>query len=90
MSIVAIVLIPINSISGFSIIIIIIFYTLEKEKIFMKRIFKGLLLIVAVLSLSTACFKRDDMENINVITTIYPIEYISNYLYGVQHHHLLS
>ena len=48
----------------------------------MKRIFKGLLLIVAVLSLSTACFKRDDMENISIYTTVYPITYIINSLYG--------
>ena len=27
-------------------------------------------------------FKRDSMENINIITTIYPLEYAINYLYG--------
>ena len=48
----------------------------------MKRIFKGLLLLVAVLGLSTACFKRDDMENITIYTTVYPITYIINSLYG--------
>lgn len=48
----------------------------------MKRIFKGLLLLVAVLSLTTACFKRDDMENINIYTTVYPITYIISNLYG--------
>ena len=32
----------------------------------------------------TGCtlFKRDNMENINIITTIYPLEYSTNYLYG--------
>ena len=32
----------------------------------------------------TGCdfFKRDNMENINIITTIYPLEYALNYLYG--------
>lgn len=32
----------------------------------------------------TGCtfFKRDNMENINIITTIYPLEYSTNFLYG--------
>ncbi len=32
----------------------------------------------------TGCtfFKRDNMENINIITTIYPLEYVTTYLYG--------
>lgn len=47
----------------------------------MKRI---KLLIIPLLILLTGCtlFKRDDMENINVITTIYPLEYSIDYLYG--------
>ncbi len=48
----------------------------------MKRIFKGLLLIIMLLSFSTSCFKRDDMENIKIYTTIYPITYIIDQLYG--------
>jgi len=48
----------------------------------MKRIFKGLLLLLLILSSSTACFKRDDMENINISTTVYPIAYIIQSLYG--------
>ncbi len=47
----------------------------------MKRILKGLLLIMVVLS-TTSCIKRDDMENINIYTTIYPINYIIERLYG--------
>ena len=47
----------------------------------MKRIFKGLLLIL-VLVTTTGCIKRDDMENININTTIYPINYIIERLYG--------
>ena len=31
---------------------------------------------------TTGCFKRDDMEDINIITTFYPIEYVTNMLYG--------
>ena len=48
----------------------------------MKRIFKGLLLLTILLGFSTACFKRDDMENIKIYTTVYPITYIINQLYG--------
>ena len=48
----------------------------------MKRIFKGLLLIICVMFLTSACFKRDDMENITISTTIYPITYIMQELYG--------
>ena len=44
------------------------------------KIFISLLLLI----LLTGCtvFKRDNMENINIITTIYPLEYSINYLYG--------
>ena len=47
----------------------------------MKRI---KLLIIPLLLLLTGCtlFKRDDMENINIITSIYPLEYSIDYLYG--------
>ncbi len=48
----------------------------------MKRIFKGLFLMGLVLMLSTSCIKRDDMENIDIYTTIYPINYIIERLYG--------
>jgi len=44
----------------------------------MKKIF--LLLIMTFLL--TGCFKRDEMEDIDVITSIYPIEYVTNRLYG--------
>lgn len=32
--------------------------------------------------MSTGCFKRDNLEDITIYTTSYPIEYITNYLYG--------
>ena len=48
----------------------------------MKRIFKGLLLGLLVLNLSCSCIKRDNMENIHIYTTVYPITYIINELYG--------
>lgn len=43
-----------------------------------KLLFITLLLCI----LTTGCFKRDTMEDINVITTFYPIEYVTNILYG--------
>lgn len=49
----------------------------------MKKI-KYLVLVIVLMIFMTGCslFKRDNMENINIITTIYPLEYITNYLYG--------
>ena len=34
------------------------------------------------LFLITGCFKKDNLENITIYTTAYPIEYITNQLYG--------
>lgn len=38
----------------------------------------GLISIIA----TTGCFKRDSLEGIEIITTTYPIEYVTDYLYG--------
>lgn len=46
-----------------------------------KKIFL-LLLLVGITSLTTGCFKRDSLEDIEIMTTVYPIEYVTNYLYG--------
>lgn len=45
---------------------------------------KKVVCIVLLISifLTTGCLKRDDMEDINIITTIYPIEYVTKRLYG--------
>lgn len=43
---------------------------------------KKLLIIFLSILCLTGCFKRDDMENINIYTTIYPITYITERLYG--------
>ncbi len=45
---------------------------------------KKIKIFMISLLLLTGCtiFKRDNMENINIITTIYPLEYAINYLYG--------
>ena len=47
----------------------------------MKKFIKITTLVLASVLLS-ACFKRDTMENISVNVTVYPIEYITNLLYG--------
>lgn len=47
----------------------------------MKKII--IILNIFIISiLSTGCFKRDTLEDITIYTTSYPIEYITNYLYG--------
>lgn len=43
---------------------------------------KKLLMAFIVLFALTACFKKDTMEGIEIITTTYPSEYIVDYLYG--------
>ena len=48
----------------------------------MKK-FKYILLIILGCMLSGCTFfKSDNMENISIITTIYPLEYAIKYLYG--------
>ncbi len=47
----------------------------------MKKI-KNLGLILILILMTTGCFKRDDLENINIYTTVYPIEYLINQIYG--------
>ena len=46
----------------------------------MKKL-KFLFTIIVLFSL-TGCFKNDSMEDINILTSVYPIEYVVNYLYG--------
>lgn len=47
----------------------------------MKKIIKLLLIILITTSL-TGCFKRDNLENIKITTTTYPIWYVTDKLYG--------
>ena len=42
---------------------------------------KIIVLLVMVICL-TGCFKRDKLEDVDIYTTVYPIEYVTNYLYG--------
>ena len=48
----------------------------------MKKFKKIIIIMILVLFTTTGCFKTDDMENINIITTVYPIEYVLTNLYG--------
>lgn len=44
---------------------------------------KLLIIILGLLCfITTGCFKKDNMEDINIITTTYPIEFVTNKLYG--------
>lgn len=42
---------------------------------------KLLLLCLLITFITTGCFKRDTMEDINIYTSVYPIEYIASELY---------
>jgi zinc transport system substrate-binding protein len=46
----------------------------------MKKKISLLLLLLPILL--TGCIKRDEFENIDIYTSVYPIEYITNRLYG--------
>ena len=39
-------------------------------------------LLLGIVLLLTGCFNNDSMEDIKITTTVYPIEYIVNTLYG--------
>lgn len=43
---------------------------------------KLLLLALTTILLLTGCFKRDNMDDISIYTTTYPIEYLVSYIYG--------
>lgn len=43
---------------------------------------KIILVLLITVFLLTGCFKREEMEDINIITTIYPIEYVTQRIYG--------
>jgi len=48
----------------------------------MKKIkYLGVLFIFIIL-FTAGCFKRDNLEGIEIVTTVYPLEFVSNYLYG--------
>ncbi len=48
----------------------------------MMKKFKLFFLGIIILIVTSGCFKRDTLEGIEIVTTVYPIEFITNYLYG--------
>ena len=48
----------------------------------MKKLFLLSFISVFVLFISTGCVRKDDMEGIDIITSNYPIEYLTNEMYG--------
>ena len=54
---------------------------LREKGVKMTKIKKILLLASIMLCLS-GCFKKDDLDGANIITTVFPIEYLVNELYG--------
>ena len=48
----------------------------------MKKIIKLLILGLFTTTLLTGCFKRDSLEGVKIYTTVYPIEYLTETLYG--------
>lgn len=47
----------------------------------MKKIIK-LISIITIIFLASGCVNKDSMEDIKIYTSVYPIEYVTNYLYG--------
>lgn len=43
---------------------------------------KKVLLLMLLLLMSGGCFKRDNLEDIEIVTTVYPLEYVTQALYG--------
>ena len=48
----------------------------------MKKKFISIFLIITILVSFTGCLRNDKMEDIDIITTIYPIQYVTERLYG--------
>lgn len=46
------------------------------------KIVKRLIMCILIVGLMSGCLKRDTMDNINIYTTVYPIEYLINNIYG--------
>ena len=48
----------------------------------MKK-FKYLGILLILMTVFTGgCFKRDNLEGIEIVTTVYPLEFATSYLYG--------
>lgn len=49
----------------------------------------SLIIVLTMMLTLTGCIKRDNLENIDIYTTVYPIEYITTRLYG-EHSNIYS
>lgn len=38
--------------------------------------------LALIILLMSSCFKRDDLEGVDIYTTVYPIQYVTDFLYG--------
>jgi len=48
----------------------------------MKKLkYLSIFLLITII-MTTGCFKRDNLEGIEIVTTTYPLEFATNYLYG--------
>lgn len=48
----------------------------------MKKIKYFGFLFIFIILLTSGCFKRDNLEGIEIVTTVYPLEFATNHLYG--------
>lgn len=48
----------------------------------MKKIFYTITILFITMFLTTGCFTNDTMEDIDIVTSDYPTEYLADYLYG--------
>lgn len=48
----------------------------------MKKIKYLGVLFIFIMLFTAGCFKRDNLEGIEIVTTVYPLEFVTNYLYG--------
>ena len=48
----------------------------------MKKSVKIMMSLALILLTMTSCFKRDDLEDVDIYTTVYPLQYVTDFLYG--------
>jgi len=48
----------------------------------MKKIKYLGILFIFIIIFTSGCFKRDNLEGIEIVTTVYPLEFATDYLYG--------
>lgn len=48
----------------------------------LKKNIKIILSMCLIMLTMTSCFKRDDLEGVDIYTTVYPLQYVTDFLYG--------